>query len=334
MRKKILFIYPNYSTFVKTDFEILSSEHDVIKHQFKPVKGLFKTGVEFAKQFLYLLFNIWKFDSVFIWFADYHSFLPVVFSRILNKKSFVVIGGYDVCRIPKLKYGAFYKKTRGFFTLNSMKYCTLNLTVSVFVDRIVKAIAPNANRKLIYNCINIKTENNSEEKFSKDNTILTVGLISNKQTFYRKGIDTFIETAKLLPEYRFVCVGISAALVKNIVQDIPINVIFFSRTKQSELIYYYKKAKIYAQFSRMDTFCLTIAEAMIYKCIPVITNVGGMPEVVGNSGFLVKQNPKKIAQLIIEIIENNKVPNRNGQKRIKTMFELVIRKEKLLKNFL
>ena len=72
MKKKILFIYTNYSTFVRTDFDILASEHEVIKYQYKPVKGLPKTAVQFLKQLFYLVFNIWKFDVVFIWFADYH----------------------------------------------------------------------------------------------------------------------------------------------------------------------------------------------------------------------------------------------------------------------
>jgi hypothetical protein len=62
MSKKILFIYTNYSTFVKTDFEILASEHEVVKYQYIPVKGLFKTAVQFLKQFFYLLFNIRRFD--------------------------------------------------------------------------------------------------------------------------------------------------------------------------------------------------------------------------------------------------------------------------------
>ncbi len=50
MKKKILFIYTNYSTFVKTDFEILASEHEVVKYQFKPVRGLVKTAVQLIKQ--------------------------------------------------------------------------------------------------------------------------------------------------------------------------------------------------------------------------------------------------------------------------------------------
>jgi hypothetical protein len=85
MAKKILFVYTNYSTFVKTDFEILSEMHSVKPYQFKPVKGLLKTAWQMLLQLLFLLLNIWKFDAVFIWFADYHSFLPVLFAKLTGK---------------------------------------------------------------------------------------------------------------------------------------------------------------------------------------------------------------------------------------------------------
>ena len=49
MKKNILFVYTNYSTFVKTDFGILSEKHEVVKYQFKPVKGLLKTALPSGK---------------------------------------------------------------------------------------------------------------------------------------------------------------------------------------------------------------------------------------------------------------------------------------------
>ena len=96
MKNRILFVYTNYSTFVNTDFEILSSEHEVIKYQFKPTKGISKIAFQFIKQLLYSIVAIWKFNRIFIWFADYHSFWPVFFAKLLRKKSFVVVGGYDI----------------------------------------------------------------------------------------------------------------------------------------------------------------------------------------------------------------------------------------------
>jgi len=90
-KKHILFVYVNFSPFVKADFEILSEFANVSKYEFKPGRGIISTGIKLLKQFLFLIINIWRFDTVFIWFADYHSLLPVLFALMFGKKSFVVI---------------------------------------------------------------------------------------------------------------------------------------------------------------------------------------------------------------------------------------------------
>ena len=88
-RKKLLFTFQNFSSFVKTDYEILSSEFDVIKYSFRPVHGSLNALVELLKQACFLLVNIWKVDYTFTWFADFHSLLPVFFSNLAGKKSIV-----------------------------------------------------------------------------------------------------------------------------------------------------------------------------------------------------------------------------------------------------
>jgi len=325
MRKKILFIYPNYSSFVKTDFEILSSKHDVIKYQFKPVKGLFKTGAEMLKQFVYLLFNFRKFDSVFIWFADYHSFLPVVFSRALNKKSFVVIGGFDVARIPSLKYGVFVSKMRGFCAIFSMNNCTTNLTVSNYVDRKVRWLAKKSATRMIYNCVNI-SDSDSEE-IVKEDLIITVGLINSEKTFLLKGIDTFIEVAKFMPDYKFGIVGIDEKAVKNLLQNIPKNLALIGQTNHKDLVQYYKRAKIYCQFSRSESFGVAIVEAMNFGCIPIVTHVGGMPEIVKSTGEIVQRKIEEIARKTERLIEQK---NEFKQLGVNHKFSIRNRKNKIL----
>ncbi len=301
MKKKILFIYTNYSTFVKTDFEILSSEHKVEKYHYKPVKGLFKTAIQFLKQFFYLLFNSWRFDAVFIWFADYHSFLPVLFAKILGKKSFVVIGGYDVARMPELGYGVFTSKIRGFCALYSMNQSTLNLAVSKYVERKVKWIAKNSKTQLIYNCVNIVEHEHIQVE--KENLIITVGLIDSERTFYLKGIDTFIEVPRFLPEFKFMVIGMSKRLPERILKNMPKNLEFVERVNHDELESYYKKAKLYCQFSRSESFGVAIIESMNFGCIPMVANVGGMPEVVKNSTFIVKKRePETIAKTVKEFM--------------------------------
>lgn len=333
MQKKILFVYTNFSTFVRTDYEILSKVHNVTLYQFKPVKGLVKTAWQMIRQKIFLLFNIWRFDVVYVWFADYHSFLPVLFAKLFGKKSFVVVGGYDICRIRSLNYGVFISKFRGFFSSQSIKFCTLNLTVSKYVDRKVKWLFRNAKTQLIYNCVRL---NNNIDLFNKKDLVLTVGQIDNEQTFLRKGIDTFFEVAKLLPDFKFIVVGIDKTKLQNYLINISENVILFKKVKQIELTEFYSEAKFYAQFSRMDTFCLTLAEAMLFGCYPIITNEGGMQEVIGEHGKIVKRNSFEISA----IIKNTIIPietNQNIIEYINYKFSPKIREQLILeliaKNF-
>ncbi|KAF0238289.1 MAG: hypothetical protein FD181_1100 [Prolixibacteraceae bacterium] len=324
MKKNILFIYTNYSTFVKTDYEILTSEHEVTKYQFKPVKGLSKTAFQFLKQLLYLVLNIWKFDIVFIWFADYHSFLPVLFAKILGKKSFVVIGGYDVVKMPRLNYGVFTSKFRGFCAVYSMKNSSLNLAVSKNVERKVRWIAKKSNTQLIYNCVNISENKNIQPE--KENLVITVGLIDSERAFYLKGIDTFIEVARLLPEFKFMVIGMSENLPDQIINNRPGNIEFVGRVNHDDLETFYKKAKIYCQFSRSESFGVSVAEAMYFGCIPIVANVGGMPEVVGENGRIVNRNDINAITDLIQI----PVIDFHNNRKIKKQFLVETRKNLLL----
>lgn len=301
-KKKILFIHTTLSTFVKTDIEILSEQFEVTRYQFKPVKGFWNTAIQFVKQFFYLLFQIWKFDGVFVWFAGYHSFLPVLFSKLTGIKSFVVIGGYDVVKMPELLYGVFSSKIRGFCAQFSMKHSTLNLAVSKNVERKVRWIAKKANTRLLYNCVNISA--NSNLQIQKENLIITVGLIDSERTFFLKGIDTFIEVAENLPEYKFMVIGVSKNLPAHLLKSYPQNLKWVEPVNHEKLEVYYKKAKIYCQFSRSESFGVAVAEAMSFGCIPVVTNVGGLPEIVGNFGIVSKRDVSKISDSIKKAIKN------------------------------
>ncbi len=312
-RRSVLFVYTSMSSFVKNDYQTISSLHKVQKYHFKPVRGILKNALEMVRQLFFLLLFGWKYDLFFCWFADYHSFLPVLFAKIFRKQSVVVIGGYDVCRIRKLNYGAFCSPFRGWFCASSMKMASTILTVSGHVDRKAKTIAPGTNRKMIYNCVTL--ENPSATAEPKTDTILTVGLIGNERTFYLKGIDTFIEIAGLLPGFKFEIVGLDAEKLAHKLQNIPANVSVYDKVEPADLIAFYRKAKVYCQLSRSESFGVSIAEAMTFGAFPVVTAEGGMPEVIGNAGVVVKRDPELIAQLISERILKGGDPHENTIRR-------------------
>lgn len=319
-RKKVLIVYPAWSVFVQTDFEILSTESDVKKYHFRPAKGAFSVLLEFLKQLVFLIFNIWRFDIIFIWFADQHSILPILFAKLTCKKSFLVIGGYDVCRIPKLNYGVFCSKPRGFAAVWSMKNSTLNLPVSTNVARKVKAISHKSNYELVYNCVKLKLQETIAEQNRTD--ILTVALIDSERTYYIKGIDLFVETARLLPQIPFVIVGFDSIKLKNFQEKFPPNIKIVSETLHGDLPQFYARSKVYCQLSRSESFGIALAESIQHGCIPLVTNEGGMPEVVGDPGCIVRKNPKEIAAKIVQIFSGDDKTGKFVPQRIRDLFSL------------
>ena len=328
-KKHILFVYVNFSSFVKADFEILSEFANVSKYEFKSGRGIMNTGIKLLKQFLFLMANIWRYDSVFIWFADYHSLLPVLFARLSGKKSFVVIGGYEVARIKDLNYGALCSGIRAFFCINSIKFSTLNLTVSNYIDRKVKYIAPCSRRQLVPNCVDLPASPNLNS--AKEKLVLTVGLIENKRSFYLKGIDTFIELSNKLPDYQFIVIGLDRIRLSPLLLDIPGNLTILGRVAHAELPLWYQKSNFYCQLSRSESFGISVAEAMYYGCIPIVTNEGGLPEVVGESGYIVKRVPAEIAQLIKEAAQILPNLQREGSNRVLSCFSREKRQKSILK---
>lgn len=329
MKHRLLFIYTAYSSFVKTDHEILETSFEVDSYLFNPSNKFPRMLGQLVKEFIFLLINIRKYKVVYIWFADYHSLIPIIFAKIFKRKSFLVVGGYDVARISDYNYGAFLKKFRGFSTQQSLILTNKNLCVSNYVLRKVVWLTKKNNSVLIHNCVNFSDDFTNHTSEKRD-SILTVGNLKSEQFFYLKGIDTFIETAKLLPQYNFIIVGLNKSNLSHLLHDIPTNLLIVDKVDHNMLTSYYLNAKIYCQLSRSESFGVALAEGMFFGCTPIIINTGGMSEVVGKTGFIVKRTPLTIAKTITEIMEGKNQPKENGKERIQNMFSFENRTFKLL----
>ena len=287
MKKNILLVYNNFSTFVKTDYEILSEKYHVEKYQYKPVKGISRNVLEFIKQFLFLTFHIKKYNVIYIWFGDYHSFLPVLFSMVFKKKSFVVIGGYDVANLPEINYGSLSRPLRKKLTLFSFRHATLCLPVVEGLEEKLTQICPKAKSKTIHTGYQFQLNEKLDFDATREKIILTVSITGNYQRYMIKGLDRFKELAKKLPEYKFIVVGVKE-VAKSLFEPIPKNLILYPPVEQNELTTFYKQASYYAQFSRSEGLPNALCEAMLYGCIPLGMEVGGVTTAINTNGLLVK----------------------------------------------
>jgi glycosyltransferase involved in cell wall biosynthesis len=327
-REKIIFIHPGLSTFVKADHEILSNKYYVLQYHYHPSKKLLQNVLQQIKLFFWIFRHLVSTRFLFIWFADYHSFLPIFLARIIRKKSYICLGGYDTASIPELDYGSFKNPIRKFCARFSIANATLNLPVCDF-------LASEAIEKVPGSTVKTLPTGYSAEKFypaneQKENIILTVAEVDSNQRFRLKGIDFFIKIAQKLPEFNFHMIGMSEQF-KQSINSIPNNLKLSNRMGHEKLLQHYQKAKVYAQFSMREGLPNSVCEAMLCECIPVGFDNGGISSAIGDAGFMVyKKNVEETVSILYKAMADTTGIGKRSRIRIVEHFSLEKRRVDLL----
>lgn len=345
-RKKILFCHTGLSTFVKSDLEILSKEYEVIPYYYRLGTTPMMKIINIFSSFLFALKWVWKVDVVFCWFGGYHGFFPVLLSKIFKKKSIIVVGGYDAAYVPSISYGIFYT---GGFQLWCVKMIYKWATWICPVDEsLVKSTNYYADPcgvgyktgilnfiPLVQSKMVVLPTGYVEPKMPrsdlKKSGILSIAMIQNDKDFYLKGLDIVIDLANKLGQYSFTFVGIDPYYFKTIESKIPENLQIMFPLDNNSLMEVYMNHKIYLQISMSEGLPNSLCEAMLFGCIPIGSNVNGIPKAIGNTGFILYE--KKIQTLIGYVVEAMELDDKQGQKareRILEMFPLEKRVSSLL----
>jgi glycosyltransferase involved in cell wall biosynthesis len=318
---RIFFVHSGNEQFVKLDRQILSESFDV--HDFHAVH---KFPTDFWKYWR----GIIESDFVFCWFASWNSFWALLVAWILRKPSTLVIGGYDLANLPEANYGHQRGGVAKWVSRWAMNLATMLLPFSCYSQGEAEKNAhiQNERMKMIY--IGIPDSHIYHSQESKERMVLTVGNV-DKPNLKRKGIEPFVRAAALLPDVKFVVVGAWLDDAIDYLRTIASpNVIFTDRVSPEELLDYYRKASVYVQASLHEGFGLSVAEAMLAGCIPVTTQAGSLPELVGECGIYCRSTqPKEIARAV-EIALNGPISMRQrARQRILDFFPLESRREKL-----
>jgi glycosyltransferase involved in cell wall biosynthesis len=325
-KSRILFIYSNFSSFVEKDYKMLSSVYEVDQYRFRAIKGLVGTGIELIRQFIFLILNIWKYDAVFVWFADYHSLLPVLFARMLLKKSFVVVGGYDVSYLPEYNYGSFNKPIRKFFAKTTLRLATICFPVAEALKEKIRKISPHSTVEVLPTSTDSKQFDFSDSNRQK--IVITVASADSYQRAMIKGLDRFRELAITMPDFEFIIIGINKTF-ESYFTPVPGNLKFESSIPYSELPAHYNKASFYAQFSRSEGLPNSLCEAMLCGCIPIGTNVGDIKPAIEGIGLVLSEWDPEIIPGFIRNNHNNKALREYSRSRIMEKYDPEIRRKRL-----
>jgi len=328
-KKKIFFLTSSLSSFINQDIEILKKYFDVrvlvVNQEIRDKKDPVSVVL-----FLYTLLRsvVWS-DVIFCWFATNPAYLAVRLSRLFGKKSVVIIGGYEVANEPEIGYGTQTSPTMAKRIKYILNNATKILAVSEFTKTEILHISKPKKMQRFYNSIATSIYTPLGEK--KDIAI-TVCYISEKNVAI-KGLMTFINTAKIIPEINFFIIGTtidgSVEQLKNIA---PPNLSFVTSITGDNLLQWYRRAKVYCQLSSRESFGVALAEAMACGCIPVITDRGAMHEITGDIGYQVPYGDadataeairKALASHDEDRARERIVENFNSEKRERELVDLV-----------
>ena len=349
MRKlRILFVKRDDANakFVTNDIQILKKHFDVDVDEVYMPKN-FSIILTFIRSFFTYLFRIPKYDVIYSWFADYHTFLPVMIGKLYGKKSIICAGGYECTYIPEIEMGvytdgSFKKKMRRFCTTQSLLNCSLILPVDETlienVNTYIYSSDPNHSslRDGIRNMIpGIKTPMKTvrlgydpkifrrEQSVMYERAVVSAGMIMNKYEFMRKGFDVLFECAKIMPDVKFILIGLNDEHFNMLNSSGLKNLELYKKVNYEELIRLYSSAKVYAQLSLFEGMPSTICEAMLCGCIPVGSDVNGIPGIIGDTGIVVKKKDiTLIAKSISQALELPESTGTKARERICNMFEI------------
>lgn len=328
---KILFVYSTLLSFIRRDLDILKKHFDVKRMRITTFH-IFRRHSD-PLIFFKLLKEILQTDIVYSWFANWSAFFIVLFSMFLGKKSIIVVGGYDVVYIPEIKYGALGSLLGRFRTKFILEHATKILPFSNYAKIRVLSITKRTNIYMIP--LGCDTEKFRPTRKKKEKLVITVCHVK-KNNIVRKGLETFIKSAKYLPDVEFTLIGRhmddSIHYLKKIA---PPNVKFTGYVPDEELVKWYQRAKVYCQLSYEEGEGAggALGEAMACECIPVISEKAiALKETVDSYGFYVPyDNVKATVKAIKSALQTSPELGTKVRKHIKKSFSLEKREYELIK---
>lgn len=339
-RPTVGMVYDNLATFVKRDIRILERDFEVVSLHFNPrPKALL--AVRFLQQCMFILRNRRRIDAYIHQSAGYLSFLPCITGRLLGHRNIIVAIGTDSARLPEIGYGHFCKWPLRWFAAVSFRRADIILPVhrSLAKDtyRYTDIAHPQQGfqhlvprlRTPVVEIVNgydgdrwKVTKPWSERKPA----FLSVAVKLGRAGFYRKGIDVILATAHAHPEWDFTLVTAFPQL-----ETVPPNVQVIPPMPQEALLEVYNDHQFYVQLSMFEGFPNAICEAMQCGCVPIGSDVAGIPDIIGSTGFIVPRKGKKeLAAVIERALSGKHLPKERPEMRIAQHFPLERRTKELI----
>ncbi|MEO1450321.1 MAG: glycosyltransferase family 4 protein, partial [Bacteroidota bacterium] len=161
----------------------------------------------------------------------------------------------------------------------------------------------------------------------KPRSFLTVALLPNMMRYVLKGADQIVEIAARFPDCTFTIVGFNFDLQA----EIPPNVKLISAVPFDELVDIFATHTYYFQLSISEGHPNALCEAMMSGCVPIVSDVTSMPDIVADTGFIVKKRNLDVLQASMEqaLQADTKALGEAARARVSSLFPFDARRASL-----
>jgi glycosyltransferase involved in cell wall biosynthesis len=220
-------------------------------------------------------------DVVYAFFASEHALFPALAAKLLRRRFVLVPAGYDYANVPERGYGL-AARGRGWLPRLLGRLCDVALPISQQTEDEFLALVPSAEDRSEVAYLGLDpTQWTSPGVERQHDTVVTVGYV-DEEAWSRKGIDRFVEAARRDPDRRYVLAGrLASAIEHRLATLAPPNLELPGRLEHDDLRALLWSAGVYAQLSWHETFGVSMAEAMLCGCVPVLRDSRALHEVAG-----------------------------------------------------
>ncbi len=307
---RVTYYYRAMSEYIEIDLRLLRENHDVVaiacdSRWPRP----FATWREVSES-----------DFVMSWFASWHAFLPALFARLLGKPFAINVGGYDTACLPGIDYGHQQGGFKAWIAHQVMGLATRVLPISDFTCAELRVLGV-PDSKVHFMPLGLDPARYRSNVAREPCLVVTTGGV-NISNPTRKGLEAFVRSAALAPEYHFVVIGAwMDGAVDHLRAFATPNVTFTDRVSHETKVEWLSRAEIVVQASQHEAFGLSLAEGMLCGAVPVVTNAGSLPWVAGGTGVVIdSQSPEALAAGIRAASALGTIASQRARQRVLAVF--------------
>jgi glycosyltransferase involved in cell wall biosynthesis len=314
---RVLLAYSNFPRFVRIDRDLLAERHQVEEYD---QRGVVPRPLEVVRK-------VRRAEALVVWFASWHAFLPLLVARLFRRPSLLIVGGFDTASMPEIGYGFQQGGIRRRLARACMRLATRLMTNSEYSREELRRTA-GFDATVVHH--GVPDPFGSLPAGPRERLAVTVSNVA-RIAMERKGLRRFVEAGAHLPDVELLLVGAWTDDAADELRALAAsNVRLTGRLTDEELDDLLRRASVYVQASRHEGFGMGVAEAMLAGCIPVVTDAGALPEVVGDAGVVVGPEPEAIAEGVRRALELGPDARAAARERIVTRFPLQVRRDGLL----